>query len=200
MTQTPYLDSVVGAITSHNPWLVAIAIVSATLLHEDLATVATGMVVADGMVAADVALPALYAGILTGDLAWFGIGRLIALHRFPGRYLNRDRLAAFKAWLHGRLMRGVFVVRFLPGLRLSAYVIFGFFAMPLRRFLASDFLAMLVWTSGLFYLSDAFGALTAQWLGYWRWPAIVLALGVPMLLIQHLTHPEASGPGAGKNF
>ena len=200
MTQTPYLDSVVGAMTSHNPWLVAIAIVSATLLHEDLATIATGMVVADGLVGADVALPALYAGILTGDLALFGIGRLIALHRFSSRYLNRDRLAAFKAWLHGRLMRGVFVVRFLPGLRFSAYVIFGFFAMPLKRFLASDFLATIVWTSGLFYLSDAFGALTAQWLGYWRWPAIVLALGVPLFLIQHLTHPQASSPGGGKSI
>ena len=186
-------------MTSHNPWLVAITIISATLIHEDLATIAAGIVVADGMVGAEVALPALYVGILTGDLALYSVGHLIALHRFSNRLLNRKRLAAFKASLHGRLMLGVFVVRFLPGLRLSAYVIFGFFAMPLRRFIASDFLATIIWTTGLFYLSYTFGTLTAQWLGYWRWPAIVLAIGVPIFLIHHFVRfdesSEAIKPG-----
>ena len=177
-------------MTSHNPWLVAITIVSATLIHEDLATIAAGIVVADGIIGAEVALPALYIGILTGDLVLYSIGRLIALHRFSNRFLSRKRLAAFKVWLHGRLMLGVFVVRFLPGLRVSAYVIFGFFAMPLKRFVASDCLATVIWTSGLFYLSYAFGTLTAQWLGYWRWPAIILAFGVPIFLIQHFMRRE----------
>jgi membrane protein DedA with SNARE-associated domain len=189
---TPILDSVLDAMMSHNPLLVAIAIFSATFIHEDIATVAAGMVVADGLVGAEFALPALYAGILSGDLALYGIGRLIGLHRFSTKLLNRKRLAAFKAWLHGRLMLGVFVVRFLPGLRLSAYVIFGFLAMPIRRFIAADFLATSIWTTGLFYLSFAFGALTTQWLGYWRWPAIVLAIATPILLLQHFLRDDVS--------
>jgi len=180
-----------GAMTAHDPWFAAFAILSATLVNEDLATIAAGIAVADGMVGAGVALPSLYVGILIGDLAWYGVGRLIALHHLPYKFLNARRLAAFKAWLHGRLMLGVFVVRFLPGLRLSAYIVFGFFAMPIRRFVASDALATIIWTTGLFSLSYEFGALTAQWLGFWRWPAILLALGVPILLIRHLTRPEA---------
>jgi membrane protein DedA with SNARE-associated domain len=150
------------------------------------------MIVADGMVGAEVALPALFAGILSGDLALYSIGRLIRLHRFSSNLLNRKRLAAFKAWLHGRLMLGVFVVRFLPGLRLSAYVIFGFLAMPVRRFIAADFLATSIWTTGLFVLSFAFGALTTQWLGYWRWPAIVLAIATPIFLLQHFLRDDVS--------
>lgn len=185
-----------GAMTAHNPWLAAFAILSATLVNEDVATIAAGIAVAGGMVGAEVALPSLYVGILMGDLAWYGIGRLIALHRLPYRFLNARRLAAFQAWLHGRLMLGVFVVRFLPGVRLSAYVIFGFFKMPIRRFVAADALATLVWTTGLFSLSYEFGTLTAHWLGYWRWPAILLALGVPILLIRHLTRPEAANTQA----
>ena len=192
---TPVLDAILAAITSHNPWLVAVTIFSATLVHEDIATIAAGIVVADGLVGAEVALPVLYLGILTGDLALYGTGRLIALHRISNRLLNRKRLAAFRAWLHGRLMLGVFVVRFLPGSRLSAYVIFGFFAMPLRRFLASDFLATIIWTSGLFYLSHAFGTLTTQWLGYWRWPAIALALGIPIFLVHHFVRSETPARG-----
>jgi membrane protein DedA with SNARE-associated domain len=185
-------------MTAHDPWFAASAILSATLVHEDLATIAAGIAVAGGMVGADAALPSLYIGILMGDLALYGIGRLLALHHLPYRLMNARRLAAFKAWLHGRLMLGVFVVRFLPGLRLSAYVVFGFFAMPVRRFVASDALATIIWTTGLFSLSYEFGNLTAQWLGFWRWPAILLALGMPILLIRHLTRSEASPAAAGQ--
>jgi membrane protein DedA with SNARE-associated domain len=189
---TPVLDSILGAMTSHNPWLVALTIISATLVHEDIATIAVGIAVADGMVGAEVALPSLYVGIMAGDLVLYSVGRLITLHRVSNRLLNRGRVTAFKAWLHGRLMLGVFAVRFLPGLRASAYVIFGFFAMPLRRFIAADLLATIIWTSGLFYLSYAFGTLSTQWLGYWRWPAIILAFGLPIYLVQHFLRPEKS--------
>lgn len=182
---TPIFDPIIGAVSSHNPWLVAITVISATWIHEDLATIAAGIAVADGFTGAEVVLPALYVGILTGDLGLYCIGRLIALHRLSNKFLNRERLVAFRAWLHGRLMLGVFVVRFLPGTRITAYVTFGFLAMPLRRFVESDFLATVIWTSGLFFLSHAFGTLTTQWLGYWRWPTIILSLGVPIFMIQH---------------
>jgi membrane protein DedA with SNARE-associated domain len=148
------------------------------------------------VVAADTALSALYAGILLGDMGLYGIGRLIALHRFWGGVLNRKRAAAFRAWLHGRLLPGVLAARCLPGLRLCAYVTFGFFAMPLPRLIACDVLAASIWTTGLFYLSYEFGALTLHWLGYWSWPAVILAFGVPIFLIQHLLRPEASAETA----
>jgi membrane protein DedA with SNARE-associated domain len=64
--------------------------------------------------------------------------------------------------------------------------------MPLRRFIAADLLATIIWTSGLFYLSYAFGTLSTQWLGYWRWPAIILAFGLPIYLVQHFLRPEKS--------
>jgi membrane protein DedA with SNARE-associated domain len=70
--------------------------------------------------------------------------------------------------------------------------------MPVRRFVASDALATIIWTTGLFSLSYEFGNLTAQWLGFWRWPAILLALGMPILLIRHLTRSEASPAAAGQ--
>ena len=185
-------------MASHDPWLVAIAIFSATFVHEDLATIATGMIVADGMVGAEVALPALYGGIVLGDLGLYGLGRVIALNRFSIKFRNRESFTASKAWLDRRVMLGVFVVRFLPGLRLSAYVAYGFFAMPFFRFVASVILATSIWTTGLFYLSLAFGALTAQWLGYWRWPAVALAVVVPLFLLQRLIRSEVSPQAAAR--
>ena len=65
------------------PWLLALAIIAATFVHEDIATVATGMLVADGVTSVGVALPALYIGIVAGDLGrpLTGFGRLVALNR-----------------------------------------------------------------------------------------------------------------------
>ncbi|HEX3754273.1 MAG TPA: VTT domain-containing protein [Rhizomicrobium sp.] len=169
---------------SRNPAVIIGAIVFATFIHEDLATIATGIAVAEGVTTAEIALPALYAGIVLGDFGLYGLGRLIALNRFSTRALNRGSMLAFKGWLDRRMMMGVFIVRFLPGLRLSAYTSYGFFAMPFWRFALAVLAAASIWTVGLFYLSYTFGAMTAAWLGLWRWPAMALTFLVPLLLLR----------------
>ena len=125
------------AIPLDNPWFTATAIIAATFIHEDIATVATGMLVADGVTSVGVALPALYAGIVAGDLGLYGIGRLVALNRISERFAGGSRFSALKLWLDERVVAGVFLVRFLPGLRMPAYTTYGFFAMPFKRFVVS---------------------------------------------------------------
>jgi len=168
------------------PWLLAPAIIAATFIHEDIATVATGMLVADGVISVGVALPALYIGIVAGDLGLYGMGRLVALNRISKRLAGGRRFSALKIWLDERLVAGVFLVRFLPGLRMPAYTTYGFFAMPFRRFVVSVIVAASIWTTGLFYLSYEFGTLTADWLGVLRWPAITIAAIVPLLAIERI--------------
>lgn len=178
-----------------SPWLLALAIVLATFVHEDLATVVAGMLVADGIASVELALPALYVGMVAGDLGLYGMGKLIARHRAFRRLAVGRRYGALKVWLDERVEIGVFVVRFLPGLRMPAYTTYGFFAMPFRRFLISVVLAVAIWTTGLFYLSYRFGALTEHWLGFWRWPTVIIAAMVPLLVARHLI--RSRGPMAG---
>jgi membrane protein DedA with SNARE-associated domain len=168
------------------PWLLALAIIVATFIHEDIATVATGMLVADGVTSVGVALPALYIGIVAGDLGLYGMGRLVALNRISKRLAGGRRFSALKIWLDERLVAGVFLVRFLPGLRMPAYTTYGFFAMPFRRFVVSVIVAASIWTTGLFYLSYEFGTSTADWLGFLRWPVITIAAIVPLLAIERV--------------
>lgn len=169
-----------------NPWFAATAIIAATFIHEDIATVATGMLVADGVTSVGVALPALYAGIVAGDLGLYGIGRLVALNRISERFAGGSRFSALKLWLDERLVAGVFLVRFLPGLRMPAYTTYGFFAMPFKRFVVSVIFAASLWTTGLFFLSYQFGTLTAEWLGLLRWPAIIFAAILPLIAIERM--------------
>ena len=168
------------------PWLLASAIIAATFIHEDIVTVATGMLVADGVTSVGVALPALYIGIVAGDLGLYGMGRLVALNRISKRLAGGRRFSALRIWLDERLVAGVFLVRFLPGLRMPAYTTYGFFAMPFRRFVGSVIVAASIWTTGLFYLSYEFGTLTADWLGVLRWPLITIAAIAPLLAIERI--------------
>ena len=57
-------------------------------------------------------------------------------------------------------------------------------------------LAASIWTTGLFYLSYLFGALTEQWLGWWRWPAILLAFLLPLYAVQKLVRAKTPKPAA----
>jgi membrane protein DedA with SNARE-associated domain len=175
-----------GDIEQAAPWLVALAIIAATFIHEDIATVATGMLVADGVTSLSVALPALYIGIVAGDIGLYGFGRLVALNRLSKRLAGGRRFSALKIWLDERLVAGVFLVRFLPGLRMPAYTTYGFFAMPFWRFVISVILAASIWTTGLFYLAYEFGALTSDWLGLLRWPVILVAAIVPLLVLERM--------------
>ncbi|MGC1180434.1 MAG: VTT domain-containing protein [Methyloceanibacter sp.] len=167
-------------------WLLVLAIIGGTFIHEDVATVTTGMLVADGVTGVGVALPSLYIGIVAGDLCLYGIGRLVALNFLSEGLTGGRRFLALKMWLDERLVAGVLMVRFLPGLRMPAYTTYGFFAMPFRRFVVSVIFAASIWTTGLFYLSYEFGALTADWLGVLRWPVIIIAAIVPLLAIERI--------------
>jgi len=169
-----------------DPWLLVLAIIAGTFIHEDIATVATGILVADGVTSVGVALAALYIGIVAGDLGLYGVGRLVALNRISRRLASGRRFSALQIWLDERLVAGVFMVRFLPGMRMPAYTTYGFFAMSFWRFVVSVILAASIWTTGLFCLSYEFGALTLGWLGVLRRPVIVIAAIVPLLAIERI--------------
>src|ERR1019366_4949222 len=103
--RTPVLGSILAAMASHNPWLVAITIFSATLVHEDIATIAAGIVVADGLVGAEIALPAFYRvrfachdhldqrAVLSVLFIWnadHAVARLLAMARDHSRAWHAD--------------------------------------------------------------------------------------------------------------
>jgi membrane protein DedA with SNARE-associated domain len=186
MISLPPLETWLRSVAAEAPWLIGMAIIAGTFIHEDLATVVTGMLVADGVVNAWVALPSLYTGIVLGDIGLYWMGRLIAKNRLSKRLSRGRRFSRLKVWLDERLVAGVFMVRFMPGLRMSAYTTYGFFAMPLRRFVISVVLAASIWTTALFLLSYKFAALTSHWLGVLRWPVLIVAVIVPLVVARHL--------------
>lgn len=198
MISLPPLETWLRSVAAEAPWLIGMAIIAGTFIHEDLATVVTGMLVADGVVNGWVALPSLYAGIVLGDIGLYAMGVLIAQNRLSKRLSRGRRFSKVKEWLDERLVAGVFMVRFMPGLRMSAYTTYGFFAMPLRRFVISVVLAASIWTTALFWLSYKFAALTSHWLGVLRWPVLIVAMIVPLMIATHLIQGGVQEEGVGE--
>ncbi len=157
------------ALAGQNTMLQAVLIVLGTFVLEDAATVLAAMHAQSGAVSISVALCALYAGIVLGDLGLYLLGRLSARVRWARRLVPPRRMRQGRDWLDGRVFQVVFISRFIPGARLPTYTACGFLRADWRRFALAAVIATLIWTSLLFGVSLKVGALLMQYLGAWRW-------------------------------
>ena len=154
------------------PALQAVAIILATFVLEDAATVGTAIAVQNGKVVLPLGLVALYVGIVLGDVGLYGLGVLAAkvpwaLHLIPEQRADRGR-----QWLERHVFRTVFAARFMPGVRLPTYTACGFLRASLSRFLLAAVGATLIWTTLLFGVSLRVGQLLMDHLGVWRWAGV----------------------------
>ncbi|WP_428375215.1 DedA family protein [Lichenicoccus sp.] len=156
-----------------SPLAQAVTIILGTFILEDAATVLTGIEVQSGGLTVAVALPALYSGIVLGDLGLYGLGRLAALVPRINRLVSAERHVRGREWLSGKVFRVVMVSRFIPGARLPTYTACGFLRADFGRFVMAAVLATSVWTSLLFLLSMRVGELLMQHFGAWRWAGAI---------------------------
>ncbi len=147
------------------------ALALATLVSEDLACIAAGLLVASGKLAFGPATASCFAGIFTGDLLLVFIGRKLgrgALERWPLRGpVSREAVARAEQWF---LKRGAWVIlasRFMPGTRLPTYVAAGMLRMSWVKFLGWFALACGLWTPLLVGAAMLAGETARGWLHAW---------------------------------
>lgn len=163
-----------------NPLIVALAILIATFVLEDAATVAAAILASDGVLPVYLAIMALITGIVLGDVGLYGLGRLSTKSPWVRRLLQRRRAIDVRNWMAHRIFPMVFAARFIPGSRFPSYTASGLFGLPFGRFAMAAFLAVTLQTSLLFTLMIYFGIYFRDQLGGWRW---VLAGGFVLVII-----------------
>lgn len=186
------LSSVLAAAAGAGSFVQSGAIVAATFILEDAATVLVGIMSADGKIPAGVALPALYVGVAVGDLGLYGLGNLASRYDWALRLVPVETYGSTQRWLRQNLFTAVATTRFLPGLRLPVYTACGFLRMPVRRFFAAVVVATFVWTSFLFSVAYAFGSWAADAIGVWRWPAGLALAGMFIVGSRIAAHRRTS--------
>src|ERR1700712_523742 len=163
-----------------HPLYQATAIIFGTFILEDAATVLAAMQVQDGSIRLIVALTALYAGIVLGDLGLYGSGRLASMWPRINRLVSAERHVRGRRWLSTRVFRVVFVSRFIPGARLPTYTACGFLHASFPRFALAAVVATSIWTSLLFLVSMRVGRLLMEHFGAWRWAG---AIGFAIVIV-----------------
>ncbi len=174
-----------------DPFLLGLAIALFTFVLEDAATVASGLLAAEGLIHPAWALTALYLGIVLGDFGLYGFGLLARRNRWARRLLEKRRVALAGDWIGQRLFATVFGARFVPGLRLPCYTACGFFQLSFTRFALYAAVAAAAWTTLLFIVIFAFGRWAVEELGGWRWAAGLAILLCVILLPRLLTRTRA---------
>jgi membrane protein DedA with SNARE-associated domain len=180
------------------PWAIAAAIVLATFVLEDVATIAAAFLAATGMVAPAVALSALFFGIFAGDLALYGLGSAARTRAWARRMIGERRMTKGRLWLKRRYLTALLGARFMPGFRLPTYTASGFLGLPFWPFAGVAAGAGLAWTTLVFSLVFFFGVMAVEELGVWRW-----ALGAALLALilagpaiaDRLANSVATEPG-----
>jgi membrane protein DedA with SNARE-associated domain len=121
-----------------------------TLITEDLACIAAGVLIAQGRIPFLEGTLACLAGIFAGDMMLFMAGRLVgprALQWPPlAKFLPKEGVDRATAWLQKRGLIVVLLSRFTPGLRLPTYFAAGLLPTRAAAFAGHFFLAAAIWT------------------------------------------------------
>lgn len=142
---------------ARQPALLLAAIFAASLLLEDAAIVAAGLLAAHMLVDPLAAIAVLVVGTTAGDMALHVAGRWAETHRWVRRQRRRPAVDHALQWLGRHWWTALAVARFTPGLRLPVYLASGMLRLRPLPCIAVIGLASLVWTPGLFLLSKAGG-------------------------------------------
>lgn len=167
------------------PWAIALAIVLATFLLEDAATIGAALLAASHSIEPPLALAALFVGIFAGDLGLYGLGAAARTRGRARNLIGEARMAKGRDWLKRRYLPALVSARFVPGFRLPTYAASGFLGLPFWPFALVALIAGIVWTGVVFSLVFAFGPSVVEALGIWRW-ALAAILVVLLLLAPTL--------------
>lgn len=173
----------------------------ATFVSEDLACIATGLIVSRGTLGFLPGTAACFAGIVIGDLGLYAAGRWLgrpALQRIPFRwFLSEGDVARSSAWFgrHGAWI--ALVTRFIPGTRLPTYFTAGMLHTRALTFLLVFVVAAALWTPLLVGLSAVFGRQVLATFGLYQRFAlpVVLAVAFFLFLVVKLVVPLATWRG-----
>ena len=191
--------------------MVFLALMLGTLVSEDLACIAAGLLIREGRIGLAAGVAACAVGILAGDVGLWAVGR--ASHRALGRWpvisrrLQRLPLDDMRQWLDGHAAGAMIASRFIPGTRLPLYICAGLVGMPLRSFTAWASIAVLLWTPALVGLAAGAGGAALTVLpssGVSGWISRLVFVAVLFVLLKAarplLSSLRSRAPSRGTRF
>ncbi len=163
---------------AHSFWILSLVIIIGSLFLEDITIAFVGILSASNHFPLHVGIGLLIVGVVTSDLFAYGIGRLAIHHNIARNIVEHRHAAPLRSLITRSPKATLFTTRFMPGFRFALYLTCGFFRVPFPTFISISILSATIWSTALATLSFLFGTYTLHILGYWRFPILVLLIGI----------------------
>lgn len=138
------------AAQSSSRFTLLLIIAAATMISEDLACIAAGLLAARSIISPLEAIVASGLGIYIGDILLYLTGYLIglkALHHPPLKwFVSERRVQQCRTLFERRGLGLIFMSRFLPGTRTATFLAAGLVRVDLVKLLVVFGLAVVIWT------------------------------------------------------
>ena len=138
-----------------------VLLTATTIISEDLACVAAGVLIAQGRVELLPALIACFVGIFIGDVIIFRTGRRLRVDGLTRSWLRwlipPLAVEQWQARTQQHAFKSTLMSRFMPGSRLPAYFAAGAGPMRIWRFVVYAFVAVAVWVPVFVTISALLG-------------------------------------------
>lgn len=179
---------------SHSLTLLFIGVILLSYLLEDVAIVTAATLALQNLMPPGLALLAIFVGIVSGDLGLYYLGQVAQRVR-PLRYqaLTNKHFRTVRRKLHHHTFLNLFIIRFVPGLRMVGFTLSGFFSIPLALFLCSVLTATALWTLIVFSTLYYLGSQVWQQSSPYQWIIIPIAIGLLMLTNRLLNKSFSKG-------
>jgi len=167
---------------------ILIMLVLITLIAEDIACIAGGLLVATGILEFHHAVLACFTGILTADVFIYWIGRWVGapvLTMVPFKWFIKKRdLEWAENMFEARGAEIIFATRFLPGTRFPTYLAAGMLRTSFPSFLIYFLAAISLWTPLLVGISALIGRPMIGFIDvYQEYALIVVILFIALIYI-----------------
>lgn len=154
------IDRFENLLTEHT-WSQILALITATFVSEDLTSLGSAWLSANGHMTFWVAWWGCFLGIWMGDAGLYALarwaGRPFTEKWFSKKWTIAKSVQRAEGWIQQHGLKWLWMVRFIPGTRLPTYLAAGFLRMEFLGFITVTGLAALVWTTALFYLFHTLG-------------------------------------------
>jgi len=165
----------------------ALLLAPAAFLSEDITCIGAGLLVANGDVLYAAAVASCFIGILTANLALYGLGRVLGLavfERAPLKWIcHRRDIERYARWFNRNGARVIYITRCIPGTRLPTCVAAGMLKFPFAQFTFYQAVALLLWVPALVGGASLAGDAILPLLAGFRRYALPIALLLALLLL-----------------
>ncbi|MFI3255899.1 MAG: VTT domain-containing protein [Psittacicella sp.] len=161
----------------HSLWMIMLGLIILSYILEDLALITAAALSAEHIIPPQWSLLAVFLGITSGDVFLYFFGRLSRRIRFL-RYkaIRNKKFKAFRKRFRKHAFVGLFIIRFIPGLRSIGYTMSGFISIPTLIFLGPVIIASAIWTSLVFGAIYYIGIAILVRYSWMKWALIPLIL------------------------